>query len=212
MYQTQWIPYWVLIETKRNLVIFSGELTMLKMFLLERGESLWKTDKNICLLWSLGMFSCLYWAFLFYRSLGPAAVKIIRILMDIAFIWSSCSKYSIDSSKSQDLLSLVKAVETHAYLPEFFYQHLERDLQDLSRHTGQNFEETVFLIHIVLKSLMETAKIHCKYGKIRTLFSWMTPQTHHTHTSTLLETLLLLIMMSKVIVKWSTIRLRPEPD
>ena len=84
--------------------------------------------------------------------------------MGISFIWSSCSKYSIDTN-SQDLLYLVKTVETRTDLPEFFYQHLERDLQDLARHTGQNFEEAVFLIHIVIKSLMETAKNNCEYRK-----------------------------------------------
>ena len=85
--------------------------------------------------------------------------------MDISFLWSSCSKYSVDTFNSQDLLSLVKTVTTHTDLPQFFYQHLDRDLQDLARHTGQNFEEAVFLIHIVLKSLVETARDNCEFRK-----------------------------------------------
>ena len=96
------------------------------------------------------------------RSLGPAAVKILRTLMDITFIWSSCSKDCVEGSNSEYLLYLVKAVDNLADLSEFFFQHLERDIQDLARHTGQNFEEATFLIHLVIKSLIQRGNETCE--------------------------------------------------
>ncbi|KAI6652351.1 E3 ubiquitin-protein ligase [Oopsacas minuta] len=92
------------------------------------------------------------------RSLDPAAVKIIRILMDISFIWSSCSKHS----RIQVLLSLVNRIDESTLLPTFFYQHLEKDIKDLAVLIGQNFEEATFLIHLIVKLLMQTARETCK--------------------------------------------------
>ena len=98
-----------------------------------------------------------------HRSLSPASVSIIRILMDISFIWSSCSKHPTD--RSQVLPSLVKGgLEDPRDLPTFFYQHLERDMRDLAGLIGNNFEEATFILHLVIKSLMQTAGEPCEYN------------------------------------------------
>ena len=81
--------------------------------------------------------------------------------MDISFIWSSCSKHPID--KSQALSSLVKGgLDDPRDLSDFFYAHLERDIKDLTKLLGKNFEEVVFIIHLILKSIMEEAKQPCE--------------------------------------------------
>ena len=49
-------------------------------------------------------------------------------------------------------------------LSTFFYQHLERDMRDLAALTGKNFEEANFLLHLVIKSLMQTAGEPCEYS------------------------------------------------
>lgn len=82
--------------------------------------------------------------------------------MDLSFIWSSCSKHPID--KSQALPSLVKGgLDDPRGLSDFFYTHLEKDVKDLTKLTGKNFEEVVFIIHLILKSIMDAAKQPCKY-------------------------------------------------
>ncbi|KAI6655776.1 E3 ubiquitin-protein ligase [Oopsacas minuta] len=94
------------------------------------------------------------------RLLGPASVKIIRVLIDISFIWSSCSKYPTVSSHV--LPSLVtKGLDDPRDLPNFFYLHLERDIMDLVKLTGKNFGEVVFYLHLIIKSLMETSEQTC---------------------------------------------------
>ena len=95
-----------------------------------------------------------------FRSLSPASVKIIRVLLDISFIWSYCSKLPI--TRSQVLPSLVNGgLDDPRDLPHFFYQHLERDVRDLTQLTGKNFEEVIFFLHLIVKSLMETAGEQC---------------------------------------------------
>ncbi|KAI6656630.1 E3 ubiquitin-protein ligase [Oopsacas minuta] len=94
------------------------------------------------------------------RSLSPASVKIIRILMDISFIWSSCSKHPTD--RSPLLPSLIKGgLNDPRDLPNFFYLHLERDIRSLTRLTGKNFEEVIFFIHLIIKSVMERVEEPC---------------------------------------------------
>ena len=101
-----------------------------------------------------------------FRSLSPASVKIIRVLLDISFIWSSCSKHPI--TRSQVLPSLVNGgLDDPRDLPNFFYQHLERDIRDLTQLTGKNFEEVIFFLHLIVKSLMETTREQCEYSTVQ---------------------------------------------
>ncbi|KAI6647030.1 E3 ubiquitin-protein ligase [Oopsacas minuta] len=94
------------------------------------------------------------------RELSPASVRIIRILMDISFIWSSCSKHPTD--RSPLLPSLIKGgLDDPRDLPNFFYLHLEREIEYLTRLTGKNFEEVIFFIHLIIKSVMETVGEPC---------------------------------------------------
>ncbi|KAI6655769.1 E3 ubiquitin-protein ligase [Oopsacas minuta] len=94
------------------------------------------------------------------RSLSPASVSLIRALMDISFIWSSCSKHPTDSSHV--LRSLVRGgLDDPRDLTNFFYLHLERDVLDITQLTGKNFEETTFLLHLIIRSLMDRAGEPC---------------------------------------------------
>ncbi|KAI6647050.1 E3 ubiquitin-protein ligase [Oopsacas minuta] len=93
------------------------------------------------------------------RLLSLASVKIIRILMDITFIWAAGSSAK---NRNRILLSLMKeGLNNSKDIPNFFTEHLERDLTDLSGLTGKSFEEIVFFLHLITKSIMENARELC---------------------------------------------------
>ena len=80
-------------------------------------------------------------------------------MMDISFIWSSCTK---QSTNMKILCSLIIGGSDHARnFSKYFYEHLEKDLKDLSDLTGEKFEDVIFTIHLIIKSLMETSKEIC---------------------------------------------------
>ena len=81
--------------------------------------------------------------------------------MDISFIWSYCTKNN--HGERNIIFSLVKeGLKKLEELPNFFYEHLEKDVRDLSKLTGKKFEDVVFILHLVVKSLMETSTEQCK--------------------------------------------------
>jgi len=84
------------------------------------------------------------------RSLSPAACNILRAVMHSALIWASCNS----DAATEGLLQLVKpAVQPHA-LPEFFWDHLERDLQLVGVALGKNVEEAAIVVHLVIKHIL----------------------------------------------------------
>ena len=117
------------------------------------------------------MITLLHW----FRSLSPASVAFIRALMDLCFIWSSCSRHTTGRNRSQVLLSLVRGgLVDPRNLPNFFYLHLERDVRDIAQLTGKNFEESTFLLHLVIRSLMDAAVQPCGKKSTRCLYNMRT--------------------------------------
>ena len=81
--------------------------------------------------------------------------------MDISFIWSYCTKNN--HGERNILFSLVKnGLKNLVGLANFFHEHLEKDIRDLSKLTGKKFEDVVFILHLTVKSLMETSTEQCK--------------------------------------------------
>ena len=81
--------------------------------------------------------------------------------MNISFIWSYCAKNT--PGEWNILFSLVKeGQKNREELPNFFHEHLEKDIRDLSKLTGKKFEDVVLILHLVIKSLMETSTEQCK--------------------------------------------------
>ena len=71
--------------------------------------------------------------------------------MHSALVWVSCN----DDTASGGLVTLVKSgLQSPQELPEFFWGHLERDVQLLGRALGKNPEEAAIVIHLVLKSVL----------------------------------------------------------
>jgi len=85
------------------------------------------------------------------RSLSSPAVSIIRAIMHSSFIWFSCHHADCIG----DLANIVKCqVSPHA-LPEFFWMHLQKDMENLSSYCGKNLDEAALLIHHVLKRILK---------------------------------------------------------
>ena len=84
------------------------------------------------------------------RNLSSPAVCIIRALMHTAFIWCSCHQQDL----VHDLATLVKPFVDLGHLPEYFWMHLHKDIQHLSRVTGRSIDESVLIIHLILKDIL----------------------------------------------------------
>ena len=71
--------------------------------------------------------------------------------MHSALLWVSCN----DDNATGGLLELVKSGLTSPQeLPEFFWGHLERDVQLLAKALGKNPEDATIVIHLVLKNIV----------------------------------------------------------
>ncbi len=56
---------------------------------------------------------------------------------------------------TQGLCDLVKPAIRAPHLPEFFWTHLEKDLELLAKATGKSLDEAAVLMHLVLKQILE---------------------------------------------------------
>lgn len=82
------------------------------------------------------------------RNLSASAVCIVRALMHSSFIWSFCS-----STKHQlSIASLISPRVQH--LPEFFWQHLEKDIDLLCANIQRGIEDVMMIIHLVLGHIL----------------------------------------------------------
>ena len=62
---------------------------------------------------------------------------------------------SPSQTATDDLLRLVKPQLPNATeLPEFFWHHLERDLQLLGQATGKSVDEAAIILHLVLRGIL----------------------------------------------------------
>lgn len=70
--------------------------------------------------------------------------------MHSAFLWYSC----YCKGTVADLGQLVKPFVSHDDLPEFFWMHLQKDIEQLSKLIGKGPEEAAMIIHLVLKNIL----------------------------------------------------------
>ena len=84
------------------------------------------------------------------RNLSARVVCILRALMHSAFIWASCNNEPALGA----IAGLVTPQVPPQHLPEFFWAHLEKDLELLGKDTGKGLEETVMIMHLVLKRIL----------------------------------------------------------
>lgn len=84
------------------------------------------------------------------RALSARAVCILRALMHSAFIWASCN----NDAAAGAIVGLVSPPVPPQQLPEFFWAHLEKDLELLGRDTGRGLEENVMIVHLVLRQIL----------------------------------------------------------
>ena len=70
--------------------------------------------------------------------------------MHSSFIWFSC--HHIDCIG--DLVNIVKCRVPPDCLPEFFWMHLEKDIEQLSIIIGRSKDEAAVLIHLILKRIL----------------------------------------------------------
>ncbi len=85
------------------------------------------------------------------RSLSPPAVCIMRALMHSALLWCSCH---YQDTVAAELAALVKPPVNPNNLPEFFWMHLRKDIEQLSRVTGKGLDESAIIIHLVLHGIL----------------------------------------------------------
>ena len=84
------------------------------------------------------------------RDLSSRAVCILRALMHSAFIWASCNSEPALGA----ITGLVTPPVLPQQLPEFFWAHLEKDLELLGKDTGRGLDETVMIVHLVLRRIL----------------------------------------------------------
>ena len=86
------------------------------------------------------------------RHLSARAVCILRALMHSAFVWASCN----NPSSLEAIASLITPQVLPKDLPEFFWAHLDKDLELLGRDTGKGLDEVVMIVHLVLREILTT--------------------------------------------------------
>ena len=72
--------------------------------------------------------------------------------MHSAFVWATCN----NQPALEAIASLVSPRVLPKNLPEFFWTHLEKDLELLGRDTGKGLDEVVMIIHLVLRHILTT--------------------------------------------------------
>ena len=81
--------------------------------------------------------------------------------MHSAFLWACCS----DNQRIGDIAQLVKPhghVQVQG-LAEFFWSHLDKDIQLLGRAIGRGYEEAAMVAHLVLKEILTKSPPKCMF-------------------------------------------------
>ena len=94
------------------------------------------------------------------RNLSAPAVCIVRALMHSAFIWASC--HNQDELVELSKLIRYKDQVLPRDLPEFFWLHLEKDLECLCKSTGRGMDECAIIMHLVLKRILQNDPTDCE--------------------------------------------------
>lgn len=92
------------------------------------------------------------------RNLSSPSVCIMRAIMHSALLWCSCHQQEI----VHDIAHLVKPFVHPEHLPEFFWMHLTRDIEHLSRVTGKGVEDSAIIVHLVLCEMLTNIMPDCK--------------------------------------------------
>ena len=95
------------------------------------------------------------------RELSPLSVSIIRALMHATFVWT-CSNNESSLGHVADLVNLPVKPKPNE-LSEFFWKHLEKDLEAISKFLDRGEEESILILHLVLKKILTGQKIMCKF-------------------------------------------------
>ena len=72
--------------------------------------------------------------------------------MHSALVWASCN----NQEELEAIAGLVVPPVPPQQLPEFFWAHLEKDFELLGRDTGRGLDETVMIVHLVLRQILLT--------------------------------------------------------
>ena len=78
--------------------------------------------------------------------------------MHSALLWCSCHREDV----VHDLAHLVKPFVNTEQLPEFFWTHLNKDIEHLSRVTGKGVEDSAIIVHLVLSEILINTAPDCK--------------------------------------------------
>ena len=84
------------------------------------------------------------------RNLSPSAICVLRALMHSAFLWACCN----NDQRIGDIIQLVKHDVPVPGLPEFFWRHLDKDIELLGRAVGKGYEEAAMIVHLVLREIL----------------------------------------------------------
>ena len=84
------------------------------------------------------------------RNLSPPAMCVLRALMHSSFLWTCCN----NDQRIGDIVQLVKPHVPVQALSEFFWRHLDKDIELLGRAVGKGYEEAAMIVHLVLKGIL----------------------------------------------------------
>ena len=74
----------------------------------------------------------------------------MRALMHSAFLWACCN----NEDRIGDIVQMVKPHVQVQGLPDFFWRHLDKDIELLGRAVGKGYEEAAMIVHLVLKEIL----------------------------------------------------------
>ena len=84
------------------------------------------------------------------RNLSPPSICVLRVLMHSAFLWACCN----NDQRVGDIVQLVKPHVPVPALAEFFWKHLDKDIELLGRAVGKGYEEAAMIVHLCLREIL----------------------------------------------------------
>ena len=104
------------------------------------------------------------------RHLSAPAVCIIRAIMHSALVWGTCN----NQEAIEAYLQLVNTTVSPDNLPEYFWRHLMKDIEDLSKITSKAKEECCMVIHLVLREILTKEPIRSELIHFKLLVKSLT--------------------------------------
>ena len=119
------------------------------------------------------------------RSLSPSGCALLRLLLHAVLVWSSSAEnvsfslqiYGVDcpmlfQNVSTDLVDLVHPKLPGEYLAQFFWEHLQKDLEVLSKALNLNIDDTTLIVHSVLRHISELQQYPSKLAMMFSVTMW----------------------------------------